>query len=249
MSRTRLEGGLGSELGPGPVDMSSIIAGARVAFGALITARTAAAVSLALLLVAGCGDGGEEETSTTSQLPAGCAAVQEPAPKQVQLAPPRTTLRGPTTATVETSCGSFTTALDVARAPKTSSSFAHLARQGAYDDTPFHRIVPGFVIQGGDPTGTGSGGPGYSVDEPPPRNLSYIRGIVAMAKTSAEPPGRSGSQFFVVTVADAGLTPDYALVGRVSSGFDVVHRIEQLGTPSGTPRAPVVIRRVTVKEG
>jgi cyclophilin family peptidyl-prolyl cis-trans isomerase len=155
----------------------------------------------------------------------------------------------PATATVETSCGSFTIALDVTRAPKTSSSFAYLARQGVYDDTPFHRIVPGFVIQGGDPTGTGSGGPGYFVDEPPPRNLSYTQGIVAMAKTSAEPPGRSGSQFFVVTVPDAGLTPDYALVGRVSGGFDVVQRIEQLGAPSGTPRAPVVIRRVTVKGG
>ncbi len=70
-----------------------------------------------------------------------------------------------------------------------------------------------------------------------------------MAKTQAEPPGRSGSQFFVVTVPDAGLTPEYALVGRVSSGFDVVQRIEQLGTPSGTPKAPVVIRRVTVQGG
>src|SRR3954451_24907652 len=117
----------------------------------------------------------------------------------------------------------FEIALDVARAPKTTSSFAYLARQGVYDDTPFHRIVPGFVVQGGDPTGSGSGGPGYVVDEPPPRNLSYTQGIVAMAKTSAEPPGRSGSQFFVVTEPDAGLTPDYALLGRVTSGFDAVH--------------------------
>jgi cyclophilin family peptidyl-prolyl cis-trans isomerase len=70
-----------------------------------------------------------------------------------------------------------------------------------------------------------------------------------MAKSPVEPPGRSGSQFFVVTAADAGLTPDYALVGRVSSGFDVVQRVEQLGTPSGTPRAPVIIRRVTIRSG
>jgi cyclophilin family peptidyl-prolyl cis-trans isomerase len=118
-----------------------------------------------------------------------------------------------------------------------------------YDNTIFHRIVPGFVIQGGDPTGTGSGGPGYSVDEPPPQNLSYTSGIVAMAKSAAEPPGRSGSQFFVVTVPDAGLTPDYALVGKVSKGFDVVQRIEQLGTASGAPKAPVVIQRVTVQGG
>lgn len=204
---------------------------------------------LASLLVAGCGDGGGETSTAAAQLPAGCSQVQEPAPKDVHLSRPTSTLRGPAAATVMTSCGSFTIALDVARARKTVSSFAYLARQGVYNDTPFHRIVPGFVIQGGDPTGTGGGGPGYFVDEPPPRNLSYTQGIVAMAKTQAEPPGRSGSQFFVVTVPDAGLTPDYALVGMVSSGFDVVQRIEQLGTPSGTPRAPVVIRRVTVRGG
>jgi peptidyl-prolyl cis-trans isomerase B (cyclophilin B) len=204
--------------------------------------------TLALIVLAGCGGGGGE-TSTTGALPAGCSKVARPAPKQVNLAPPPTTLRGPATATVETSCGNFTISLDTARAPKTASSFAYLARQGVYDDTPFHRIVPGFVIQGGDPTGTGTGGPGYFVDEPPPRDLSYTQGVVAMAKTSAEPPGRSGSQFFVVTVADAGLTPDYALIGRVSSGFDVVQRIEQLGTPSGTPKATVVIRRVTIGAG
>jgi peptidyl-prolyl cis-trans isomerase B (cyclophilin B) len=173
--------------------------------------------------------------------------VSAPSPKQVQLSAPEQTLEGPATASVETSCGTFQIALDVARAPITTSSFAYLARQGVYDDTPFHRIVSGFVIQGGDPSGSGSGGPGYFVDEPPPRNLSYTRGVAAMAKAGAEPPGRSGSQFFVVTVPDAGLTPDYALLGRVTAGLDVVERIEQLGTPSGTPRAPVVIRRVTVE--
>jgi cyclophilin family peptidyl-prolyl cis-trans isomerase len=226
------------------------MAGARVAFGLLIGARTAVAVTLALLALAGCGggDGGGDE-STTSGLPAGCTQVQAPPPKKVQLSPPTTTLKGPATATVETSCGNFSIALDVQRAPKTASSFAYLARQGVYDNTIFHRIVPGFVIQGGDPTGTGSGGPGYSVDEPPPQNLSYTSGIVAMAKSAAEPPGRSGSQFFVVTVPDAGLTPDYALVGKVSKGFDVVQRIEQLGTASGAPKAPVVIQRVTVQSG
>jgi cyclophilin family peptidyl-prolyl cis-trans isomerase len=70
-----------------------------------------------------------------------------------------------------------------------------------------------------------------------------------MAKSQAEPPGRSGSQFFVVTAADAGLTPDYALLGRASRGMDVVQRIEQLGTPSGTPKAPVVIKRITIGNG
>jgi cyclophilin family peptidyl-prolyl cis-trans isomerase len=175
--------------------------------------------------------------------------MEAPASKTVNLSPPTSTLKGQATATVETSCGSFAISLDVARAPKTTSSLAYLARQGAYDETLFHRIVPGFVIQGGDPTGTGSGGPGYFIDEPPPSDLSYTQGIVAMAKTSAEPPGRSGSQFFVVTVPDAGLTPDYALLGRVSSGFAVVQRIELLGTPSGAPKAPVVIRSISIRGG
>ena len=155
---------------------------------------------------------------------------------------------GPATATVETSCGDFEIALDTTRAPKTTASFAYLVRRGVYDDTLFHRIVPGF-IQGGDPTGTGTGDPGYSVDESPPQTLSYTRGIVAMAKSPVEPPGRSGSQFFVVTEADAGLTPDFALLGRVTAGFDVVQKIEQLGTPSGRPKAPVIIKRITVQAG
>jgi peptidyl-prolyl cis-trans isomerase B (cyclophilin B) len=213
-----------------------------------VAATLALIAGIALTALAGCGGGGEE-TTTSAALPAGCSKVAQPPAKQVNLSRPTTTLHGPATATVETSCGNFTISLDTAGAPKTTSSFAYLARQGVYDDTPFHRIVPGFVIQGGDPTGTGTGGPGYFVDEPPPRDLSYTQGVVAMAKSAAEPPGRSGSQFFVVTVADAGLTPDYALIGRVSSGFDVVQRVEQLGTASGTPKAPVVIRRVTIQAG
>ena len=200
------------------------------------------------LLLAGCGGGGDDETST-SALPAGCTSVTPPKPKQVQLSRPEARLHGPTTAVVQTSCGSFDIALDVNRAPATAASFAYQARQGVYDGTIFHRIIPGFVVQGGDPTGTGSGGPGYFVDETPPQDLSYTRGVVAMAKTQAEPPGRSGSQFFVITAADAGLTPDYALLGRVTAGLDVVQRIESLGTASGAPRAPVVISRITITPG
>jgi cyclophilin family peptidyl-prolyl cis-trans isomerase len=205
------------------------------------------AASLAFVLVVGCGGGGDETSS--AGLPAGCAKVSAPPAKHVQLSRPTERLRGPATATVETSCGNFEIALDFAKAPKTTSSFAYLARRGVYDDTTFHRIVPGFVIQGGDPTGTGTGGPGYFVDEPPPQTLGYTRGIVAMAKSPVEPPGRSGSQFFVVTEADAGLLPDYALLGHVTRGFDVVQRIERLGTPEGKPKAPVLIRRITVEGG
>jgi peptidyl-prolyl cis-trans isomerase B (cyclophilin B) len=157
------------------------------------------------------------------------------------------------TAKVDTSCGAFEIALDTKDSPKTTGSFAYLAKKGVYDDTTFYRIVPDFVIQGGDPLGTGLGGPGYSVDEPPAGNTQYTRGTVAMGKTPAEPPGRSGSQFFVVIAADAGLPPRYAVLGRVSSGEDVVNRIASLGDPAsgqaGVPRATVLIRRITVRGG
>ena len=212
-------------------------------------ARTAVAALPAIVLVVGCGGGGGKTSSVA--LPSGCSKVSAPPAKQLHLSRPTGGLSGAATATVETSCGTFTIALDTVRAPRTTASFAYLARHGVYDDTTFHRIIPGFLVQGGDPTGTGAGGPGYFIDEPPPENLSYTRGIVAMGKSAVEPPGRSGSQFFVVTAADAGLTPDYALVGRVASGFGVVERIEQLGAPGprGTPKAPVLIRRITVKSG
>jgi cyclophilin family peptidyl-prolyl cis-trans isomerase len=110
-------------------------------------------------------------------------------------------------------------------------------------------VAPGFVIQGGDPTGSGTGGPGYSVDEEPPEGLSYTKGIVAMAKSPAEPPGRSGSQFFVVLSADAGLPPEYALVGQVGEGFDVVERIGELGTPAEKPKQTLTIETIAIERG
>jgi cyclophilin family peptidyl-prolyl cis-trans isomerase len=154
------------------------------------------------------------------------------------------------TATVDTSCGRFDIDLDTSTSPKTVNSFAYLAKKGFYDDTTFGRIVPHFVIQGGDPTQTGSGGPGYDVIEPPPANASYRMGTVAMAKAAVAPSGQSGSQFFVVTAEDAGLPPNYAILGKVTKGFDVVKRIGTLGDPKsgdvGKPRATVLIRQIRV---
>jgi cyclophilin family peptidyl-prolyl cis-trans isomerase len=151
---------------------------------------------------------------------------------------------------VETNCGTFEIALDTTRAPKTANSFAFLADEGFYDDLTFQRVAPEFVIQGGDPLGTGTGGPGYSIDEKPPANLAYTKGVVAMAKTSAEPPGRSGSQFFVVLSADAGLPPEYALVGKVDKGFDVVERIGKLGNPeTEKPKQTVLIEKISIEKG
>lgn len=194
--------------------------------------------------------GGDDETSTTAGAD-GCKEVEVPAPKKVSLkAPQQTVEKGEElTAVVETSCGSFDIALDSSRAPKTVNSFVYLSDEGFYDGLSFHRIAPGFVIQGGDPLGTGIGGPGYSVTEKPPANLSYTKGTVAMAKSSADPPGRSGSQFYVVTAADAGLPPEYALVGKVDEGYDVVERIDKLGTPAEKPKQPVLIEKITIEKG
>jgi cyclophilin family peptidyl-prolyl cis-trans isomerase len=203
---------------------------------------------LAALVLAGCGGG--DDADEEPPLPAGCVEASEPAPKDTEATRRTDPPAEGATAVVETSCGDFTIALDTEAAPKTTASFAGLAEQGFYDGTAFHRIEPGFVVQGGDPTGEGTGGPGYSVDEPPPADLAYLRGTVAMARSEVEPPGRSGSQFFVVVApADAGLPPDYALVGKVSEGLDVVERIALLGREGGTPSAPVVIETVKIEGG
>lgn len=205
----------------------------------------------AAIALAGCG-GDDETTSTAASDAAECTEVEAPEPKRVKLERPD--LEPPpagTEAVFETNCGSFTIALDTEDAPRTSASFAHLVEEGVYDDTAIHRVAPGFVIQGGDPAGDGTGGPGYFVDEPPPPGTAYTKGVVAMAKTAAEPPGRSGSQFYVVTGADAGLPTDYALVGEISDGEDTVAAIEDLGVSGsdGPPSQPVVISKATLEEG
>jgi peptidyl-prolyl cis-trans isomerase B (cyclophilin B) len=219
--------------------------------------RVRAAPLVALLLSAGliaaCGGGDDEAESEAAQVPPGCEQVEAPAPKDVELKRPKglESPSGGATATVDTSCGSFE--IELAAGTKTSASFAYLVEHGVYDGTAFHRIVPDFVIQGGDPLGDGTGGPGYFVDEPPPADTEYTRGTVAMAKSQVEPPGRSGSQFFVVVGADAGLPPDYAPLGKVSAGFGTVQRIAQAGDASsgqtGTPRVPVTIDRITLDRG
>ncbi len=153
---------------------------------------------------------------------------------------------------LETSCGAFTIRLDQKTSPEAAASFASLARNGFYDDTIFHRIVPGFVIQGGDPTVTGSGGPGYSTRDEVPADARYEPGVAAMAKGGNEPAGTGGSQFFVVTGEGSGLTPDYALLGEVTDGMDVVRAIGELGDPAsgsaGTPLQSVAIEKATVGE-
>lgn len=207
------------------------------------------AVGVVAAILIGRAGGDDDSPSGTSA--GGCKEVEAPTPKKVSLkAPPQTVKKGEAlTAVVETSCGSFDIALDSTRAPKTVNSFAYLSEKGFYDGLDFPRIAPGFVIQGGSPLGTTLGGPGYGVVEKPPANLSYTKGTVAMAKSAADPPGSSGSQFFVVTAADAGLPPEYALVGKVSEGYDVVARIDKLGTPAEKPKQTVLIEKISIEKG
>jgi peptidyl-prolyl cis-trans isomerase B (cyclophilin B) len=219
---------------------------------------------LFLAAFAGCGDD-EEEPSAAEATPTetatpedtggeqttGCEPAEKPAPKDVELKKPKEELDPAKTyvATVTTNCGEFKIKLDAKRAPKTGGSFKHLVDEGFYDGLSFHRISPGFVIQGGDPAGNGSGGPGYSIVEAPPENLAYSKGVVAMAKTQIEEPGTSGSQFFVVTEDAPQLTPDYALLGKVVEGQDVVDLIgiAPVG-PDEQPVDPIVIQKITIDE-
>ena len=205
------------------------------------------------------GDGGgaseADQARETPEPKGACEEVAQPEPKQDggQKKPGKALDPDATYDVVlQTTCGDITIRLDQKTSPKTAASFVSLTRAGFYDDTVFHRIVPGFVIQGGDPTATGSGGPGYSVRDVPPPDAAYTEGVVAMAKTAAEPPGTAGSQFYIVTAPDAGLPPDYGVLGKVVKGLDVALAIDKLGDPAsgeaGTPLQPVVIEKASVDE-
>jgi peptidyl-prolyl cis-trans isomerase B (cyclophilin B) len=233
--------------------------GRRMKFVATLSALLAAAV----LAACGSSSGGTK----TADIPAGGAAPTTPTQAAAtpssgckQVAKPKPKKNGgakkPTkpldaskawTLTFKTNCGSFTVKLDLKSAPNASASMVSLAKAGFFKNTIFHRIVPGFVIQGGDPTGSGTGGPGYSTRDKPPKNASYTKGVVAMAKTQQEPAGTAGSQFYVVTGADAGLPPDYAIIGKVVGGLPVVERIGKLGDSSEQPTQTVILYDVIAR--
>ncbi|HEX6618258.1 MAG TPA: peptidylprolyl isomerase [Solirubrobacteraceae bacterium] len=216
------------------------------------------ALCVAVLAAAGCGGGGDGGSATTAgSKPAGagvtCRKVAAPEPKGAQhLSKPKATLPAGKRYDVDlqTNCGTITIRLATGRAPKTAASFADLVKRGFYDGLIFHRVVHGFVIQGGDPLGTGLGGPGYTVVEPPPGSTAYTTGVVAMAKTEADPAGASGSQFFIVTAPDAKLPPDYAVAGGVVRGMDVAQYIGRLPVDGqDRPTSPVVIEKATLRTG
>ena len=198
--------------------------------------RPLLAVLLAVLLV-GCGGGGngsDQEGSMDCQITgddskAELAELEEGTTHSV---------------VVQTTKGSFTFELATDISPCTTASFAGLVQKGFFDGLIFHRIVPGFVIQGGDPEGNGMGGPGYSVADAPPSNTEYEKGLVAMAKTATDPAGTSGSQFFVVSADGVDLPPEYAVLGRVTDGLDVVEEIGQLGDAQQEPTERVEIEKM-----
>jgi cyclophilin family peptidyl-prolyl cis-trans isomerase len=191
---------------------------------------------LVVLALAACGGGGKAN-STGKRCPTTGRDVTFPL-----LDPKR-----PHTVDVLTNLGGFAFRLDVEDSPCVTSSFASLVRKHFFDGTVFHRIVPGFVIQGGDPTATGTGGPGYTVTDVPPPNSLYTEGVVAMAKSPTEPRGAAGSQFFIVTGANAGLQPDYAILGVVTKGLKVVERIGRLGNRvTEKPTRRIAVLRMTL---
>ncbi len=150
-------------------------------------------------------------------------------------------------ARVKTNCGVFRIRLDARHFPETVNSFVFLARSGFYDGLRFNRVVPNFVIEGGDPRGNGTSGPGYHVTEPPPRSFRYTPGTVAMGNVYGSPRGRSGSDFFVVLPGGRGIRSNYAVLGRVRSGMSVVRRIGDLGTESERPSQVVRIDWIRIQ--
>jgi cyclophilin family peptidyl-prolyl cis-trans isomerase len=147
--------------------------------------------------------------------------------------------------TIETEKGPIEIEVDADLGPLAAENFVDLAACGFYDGTVFHRVVPGFVIQGGDPTGTGSGGPGYEFKDDPV-GVPYTRGTVAMANAG---PDTNGSQFFIVLedVPEGGLAPAYSVFGHVTKGMETVDAIAA-AADAQNPTNPIKMDRVTVQQ-
>lgn len=197
---------------------------------------------LCVLVAAGCGGGSDSNPAVTS-----CdVQIQDPA-SQPDIRPLGKDAR-PRIDFVTTH-GNFTVEIDGSRAPCNGDSMVDLAKKGFFDGTRFHRIVPGFIIQGGDPTATGNGGAGYTTVDAVPPNTSYPKYAVAMAKSNFEPPGTGGSQFFIVTGDKVTLPTDYAVVGKIVEGEDVIDKIGMLGNRrTERPTERIVIEKTSVSD-
>ena len=179
--------------------------------------------------------------------PPAATAKQWPAPPAMDLKPGVNY-----TATLATSDGELGVQLLPGLAPNAVNNFRFLAKQGFYKDTPIHRMIPGFMFQSGDPTGTGTGGPGYDIpDDQMPPNIGYQRGILAMANTGA--PNSGGSQFFVM-LGDTPLPPTYSVFGYVTSGDEVLTKINARQVADNgqgeqsKPVEPIFVKDVTIHE-
>jgi cyclophilin family peptidyl-prolyl cis-trans isomerase len=167
-------------------------------------------------------------------------AIQYPAPPELTI-----DLDTAYSATLHTSHGDVTVELLAAEAPLAVNNFLFLAREGFYDGVTFHRVIPGFMIQGGDPTGTGRGGPGYRFRDELEGEGRYGRGTMAMANAG---PNTNGSQFFIMH-KDYGLPHNYTIFGRVTAGIDAVDAIAGLPTDrNDRPQTEAVIHGITVTE-
>jgi peptidyl-prolyl cis-trans isomerase B (cyclophilin B) len=222
--------------------------------------RLPLALLVLVLVLAACGGGSKHATAPTTAPTttdaSGCTPAAPPAARAKKAAKPSARLDPAKTyeVTMQTNCGSFTIRLAVKTSPETTASFASLARKGFFDGTVFHRIVPGFVIQGGDPTGTGQGGPGYTFGiENAPKDGKYPTGVLAMART--QDPNSNGGQFFI-TYKETQLPTTgggYTIFGKVTKGLDIVDKIAANKalppTPTdGTPVSPISILSVSVTE-
>jgi peptidylprolyl isomerase len=178
-----------------------------------------------------------------------CPAPDGSSPKQQKFDGPPPMCIDPSkryTASMVTSKGTLTIALDPIAAPATVNNFVFLARYHYFDGIVFHRIIPGFVLQGGDPTGNGTGGPGYRFADELPKAGRYELGSLAMANAG---PNTNGSQFFVISgPSGIRLPPQYSLFGKVVAGLDIVAAIDAIGTSSGTPKESVTLESVTITE-
>jgi cyclophilin family peptidyl-prolyl cis-trans isomerase len=207
-------------------------------------ARTATLVALVTLVVAACTGGASPATSPSaaSAVPSGGASTTCPSSAPAPLPAGETR-----TATIGTELGEIVVSVEADLGPLAAGNFVALAECGFYVGTTFHRLVPGFVIQGGDPAGDGTGGPGYEFANDPV-TVAYDRGVVAMANAGRD---TNGSQFFIMLDAAPQLPPDYSVFGRVTSGMDVVDEIAAMpnsGEPGNAALDPVTMDSLTVTE-
>lgn len=231
----------------------------------VVAAAAVVAVAVGVGAVISGDDPGDEAASTSTTaapstttaaadaLPDGCVDdAPEPVTDRPTFdAPPEMTIDTAKTYTarIATSCGDITVALDDDRAPKGVNNFVFLARAGFYDGLTWHRVVTDFVIQGGDPAGDGSGGPGYQLETELPPDGRYPLGALAWAKAADDPPGTAGSQFFVVTGENGTSLPaEYGYFGTVTEGLENAQKIESLAQGDGPPRVPVYIVSITIEE-